>query len=202
MLYKNMAADTNGDIGLLADIGYSDTAKLDLSILSSHFDGNGGNGLNLLTSGPVLLNGVSASQSVMGSGAMIVPNGGPDVIAKVQILSTLGKNYFDGNGTIGLQVANTQSFTASYLSVRGNSKNSSAPGLYLRGPDAPVTMTCVVVTGNPADGLQTETGAALVKIVNGMLDGNMRTDPSSFMNIRLFSPATTLEYKPGVCSGW
>ncbi len=65
-----------------------------------------------------------------------------------------------------------------------------------------MTLTCAVITGNPADGLQTDTGAALVKIVNGMIDGNTRLDPSSYVNIRLFSPATTLDYKPGVCSGW
>ncbi len=202
MLFKNVAADTNGDTGLIAQISYSDTAKLDLSILSSHFDGNSNYGMDLRTSGPVLLNGVSASHSVTSSGALISANGGAEVTAKVEILSTLGKNYFDDNGLLGLQVNNAQLFTASYLSARGNAKSSSAPGLFLRGPDAPVTMTCAVVTGNPADGLQAEIGAALFKIINGMIDGNTRLDPSSYANIRILDPATTLEYKPGVCSGW
>jgi hypothetical protein len=38
--------------------------------------------------------------------------------------------------------------------------------------------------------------------VNGMLDGNTRLNPSLYANIRLTNPATTLDYKPGVCSGW
>ncbi len=202
MLLKNAAADANSEKGLIAQTNYSDTAKLDLSILSSHFDGNGVNGLDLRTSGPVLMNGVSASHSALGSGAVIADNGGPNMTAKVEILSTLGKNYFDNNAMLGMDVVNAQSFSASYLSVRGNGKNSNVPGLFLRGPDAPVTMTCAVVTGNPADGLQTDTGAALVKIVNGMMDGNTRLDPSLYANIRLTNPATTLDYKPGVCSGW
>ncbi|GAP16712.1 right-handed parallel beta-helix repeat-containing protein [Levilinea saccharolytica] len=201
MLFKNIAADNNGR-GLFTGTYYSADVKQDISILSSHFDGNIDLGLDLRTSRPVLLNGVSASHTQVGSGAAITDYGGPNVTEKVEILSTLGKNYFDNNAVSGIEVTNTRSFTASYLSARGNARNTTQPGVYLSGPDAPVTLTCAVVTGNPADGLKTETGAALVKIVNGMLDGNTRLNPSLYANIRLTNPATTLDYKPGLCSGW
>ncbi|GAP16714.1 right-handed parallel beta-helix repeat-containing protein [Levilinea saccharolytica] len=202
MLLKNVAADANNVTGLSAVNPYTADTRQGVTLLSSHFDINQIFGAQIVTNGPVLLNGVSASYTRERFGLQVIYSNPEVPVEKVEFLSTLGKNYFDGNGSNGLLVLGAKSFTGSYVSVRNNGQFIATPGMGVSGVDAPVTLTCAVVTGNPADGIQVSIGAALLKIVNGMVEGNARLDPDLFQNVRLNDPGTTLDLKPGVCSGW
>jgi hypothetical protein len=125
-------ASNNSNAGVNIENQTSPTSGSPVTILRSHFSGNGGNGLAVLSKSLIKLDGVTALNN--GSSGANLANSFSGATGGVTISAAYGENHFNDNGVYGLLINSYGSVSLSRVFVNGNSEtgvyinNSGGPG--------------------------------------------------------------------------
>ncbi len=125
-------ASNNSNGGVSIDNLTSPTSGSPVNILRSHFSGNGGNGIAVLSKSLIKLDGITALGNAS-SGANL-SNSFVGATGGVSISAAYGENHFNDNGVYGLLINSNGSVSLSRAFVNGNGNvgvyitNSGGPG--------------------------------------------------------------------------
>jgi hypothetical protein len=152
-------------------------------VTTSTFNLNGLDGLVVFSTGNITLNGITANENA-GDGVELDNTAGS---GKVEILGTLGENFFNANTLRGLAV---YSFGDVISLSKVNLLDNSASGLYItnNGLVGQVTLNTVMIKGNSSYGafIQTTNGQVSVSKATVLNNGSAFNDDG--MYISTFSP--------------
>jgi hypothetical protein len=129
---NGVVASNNSNAGVSIENQTSPTSGSPVTILRSHFSGNGGNGLAVLSKSLIKLDGVTALNN--GSSGANLANSFSGATGGVTISAAYGENHFNDNGAYGLLINSYGSVTLSRVFANGNSNigayitNSGGPG--------------------------------------------------------------------------
>ncbi len=156
----------------------NETAALSkpVTISSSNFDRNSGDGLEVRARGALTLNNISASGNG-GFGANLdtcLANPACTSAGTLSILSTLGANRFNNNGKNGLKLDTNNTVILSKVSLYAN--GSTAPGYagleITHRSSAAVTLSCSIISGSGAHGILATLNGGTLLLRSVMVSGN------------------------------